>query len=200
MTFDLKNASSIERKNEYDRIAKELGGKQPHIEKELEYLPETLIDGEQVLTFISGYVNSKPAETKYYENKYWLIALTDKRVIFLYRGGLFSVQTRLTMIDLDKVVAISVVGDTDAKYGSMVIKDVVSVKRIDMVVNKAIFTFANKLRDAIEAKKNALQPKQTPALSGDDVVTKLEKLAAFLEKGIITQEEFAQEKLKLLAA
>jgi len=56
---------------------------------------------------------------------------------------------------------------------------------------------SNKVRDAIEARKSRNAPASQS--TGDDVVTKLEKLAALLEKGIINQEEFAQQKTKLLA-
>ena len=70
--FDFKNASKKELKNEYEKIAKEMGDDQFFTKKELNYLPEILMEGEQVLAFTSGLM----------DNNTWLISLTDKRIIF----------------------------------------------------------------------------------------------------------------------
>jgi hypothetical protein len=59
--------------------------------------------------------------------------------------------------------------------------------------------FTNRVRDAIEARKAASRRPPSAAEQGDDVIAKLERLAALLEKGVITQDEFAQQKKKLLA-
>ncbi len=55
MAFDFKHASEADRKKEYDRIAKEIGDDNFFTKKELNYLPEALADGEQVLAFTSGF-------------------------------------------------------------------------------------------------------------------------------------------------
>ncbi|MGH8273023.1 MAG: hypothetical protein ACRES9_02020 [Gammaproteobacteria bacterium] len=57
MTFDFKHASAAERKVEYKRIAKEIGDDQFFTKKELNYLPEILADGEQILAFSSGLMD-----------------------------------------------------------------------------------------------------------------------------------------------
>ena len=71
--FDFKNASKKERKKEYKRIAKEIGDDQFFTKKELKYLPEILMENEQVLAFSSGVMDGNT----------WLITLTNERVIFL---------------------------------------------------------------------------------------------------------------------
>ena len=183
MAFDFKNASQADRKREYDRIAKEFGDDQFFTKKELNHLPEVLSDGEQVLAFTSGLMDGNT----------WLVTLTDRRVIFLDKGMLYGLKQ--TAIDLDKVNSVS--GQTGIFFGKITIEDGASSRLIDNVWKKTVVAFTNKVRDAIEARKSRHVPPSQPA--GDDVITKLEKLAALLEKGIINQEEFAQQKAKILA-
>ncbi|MDR1850428.1 MAG: PH domain-containing protein [Zoogloeaceae bacterium] len=182
MAFDFKNASRDERKREYDRIAKEIGDDQFFTKKELNHLPEILSAGEQVLAFTSGLMDGNT----------WLITLTDKRIIFLDKGMIYGLKQ--TAIDLDKVNSVS--GETGIFFGKITISDGGASRVIDNVWKKTVVVFTNKVRDAIEARKSASQHVQP---TGDDVVTKLEKLAALLANGIINQEEFAQQKAKLLA-
>jgi hypothetical protein len=183
MAFDFKNASQADRKREYDRIAKELGDDQFFTKKELNHLPQVLSDGEQVLAFTSGLMDGNT----------WLVTLTDRRIIFLDKGMIYGLKQ--TAIDLDKVNSVS--GQTGIFFGKIAIEDGASSRLIDNVWKKTVVAFTNKVRDAIEARKS--RHASAPQLAGDDVVTKLEKLAALLEKGIINQAEFAQQKARLLA-
>ncbi len=54
MSFDFKNAKPAELKEQYDRIAQEMGDARFFTRKELNHLPEVLMEGEQVLAFSSG--------------------------------------------------------------------------------------------------------------------------------------------------
>lgn len=184
MPFDFKNASVAERKKEYDRIAREIGDDQFFTKKELNHLPEILSDGEQVLAFTSGLMDSNT----------WLITLTDRRIIFLDKGMIYGLKQ--TTIDLDKVNSVS--GQTGILFGKIIIEDGASSRKIENVWKKTVVAFTNKVRDAIEARKNA---SRQPVImqKEDDVVSKLEKLASLFEKGILTQEEFAAQKAKILA-
>ena len=184
MPFDFKNASQADRKKEYDRIAREVGDDQFFTKKELNHLPEVLSDDEQVLAFTSGLMGSNT----------WLITLTDRRIIFLDKGMIYGLKQ--TTIDLDKVNSVS--GQTGILFGKIIIEDGASSRVIENVWKKTVVAFTNKVRDAIEARKNSARPVAMQQ-NEDDVVTKLEKLAALLEKGILTQDEFAAQKLKLLA-
>lgn len=188
MAFDFKNASKSELKIEYSRIAKEIGDDQFFTKKELKHLPEILSDGEQVLAFTSGLMNGNT----------WLVTLTDRRIIFLDKGMIYGLKQ--TAIDLDKINSVS--GQTGILFGKIIIEDGASSRLINNVWKKTVVTFSNKVRDAIETRKLALRHGSAQQVTGggdDDVVTKLEKLAALLEKGIINQEEFAQQKTKILA-
>lgn len=183
MAFDFKNSSPTDRKKEYDRIARDIGDDQFFTKRELNHLPEILADGEQVLAFTSGLMDSNT----------WLITLTDRRIIFLDKGMIYGLKQ--TTIDLDKVNSVS--GQTGLLFGKIVIEDGASSRKIENVWKKTVVAFTNRVRDAIEARKNAAR--SVAPRGEDDVVSKLDKLAALLERGLLTQEEFAAQKAKLLA-
>jgi hypothetical protein len=100
-----------------------------------------------------------------------------------------------TTIDLDKVNAIT--GETRLLFGKIKIEDGARERLIDNVWKKTVVNFTNKARDAMEARKRPLYA-PAPANSGD-LVSKLERLAALKDKGILSQQEFEQQKAKLLA-
>lgn len=186
MPFDFKNAGPKDLKREYDRIAKEIGDDQFFTKKELNHLPKVLSDGEQVLAFTSGIMDGNT----------WLITLTDRRIIFLDKGMIYGLKQ--AAIDLDKVNAVS--GETGLMFGKIAIEDGASQRVITNVWKKTVVAFTNKVRDAIEARKQSLRPIAASVQPApDDIVAKLERLASLLEKGVLTQEEFVQQKARLLA-
>ena len=183
MTFNFKTASKSELKNEYNRIAKEIGDDQFFTKKELNYLPEILSDGEQILAFTSGLMDGNT----------WLLTLTDRRIIFLDKGIIYGLSQAI--IDLDKVNSISF--KTGLFFAEIVVTDGAVQRKIENVWKKTAKAFTNKVQAAIEARKQT-----KPNTSGKDLTTveQLEKLANLKEKGIITQEEFDKQKIILLAA
>jgi len=185
MTFDFKNASPADLRREYNRIAVEIGDDQFFTKKELNHLPEILSIGEQVLAFTSGLMDGNT----------WLITLTDKRIIFLDKGMIFGLKQ--TTVDLDKVNSVS--GQTGIFFGKIIIEDGASSREIGNVWKKTVVSFTNKVRDAIDARKSTSKHVYNSQIPGEDIVSKLERLAALFEKGVINQEEFAQQKAKLLA-
>lgn len=186
MGFDFKNASSAERKVECKRIAAEVGDDLFFTKKELEHLPEILLDGEYVISFTSGMMDGNT----------WLITLTDKRIIFLDKGMLYGLKQ--AVIDLDKVNAVSC--ETGLLLGSISIQDGATTRTIKNVQKKTVVNFTNKVRDALEARKRP-QPSH-PTLSNTaetiDVISQLERLASLKEKGVLSQDEFDQQKRKLI--
>jgi hypothetical protein len=186
MTFDFKNASPADLVHEYNRIAKEIGDEQFFTKKELKHLPQMLATGEQVLAFTSGYMGPNT----------WLITLTDRRIIFLDKGMIYGLKQ--ISIDLDKVRSIS--GNTGIFFGKIEIEDGGDSKReIQYVWKKTVVAFTNKVRDAMEARKHSFRASTPLVPEVDDAVTKLERLATLLDKGILSKEEFDQQKKKLLS-
>jgi len=185
MAFDFKNCSAEEREEECNRLAKEIGDDQAFTKKEMNHLPEILADGEQVLTFASGLMDGST----------WLITLTNKRIIFLDKGMFYGLKQ--VTIGLDKINAIS--GKTGLFLGEITIQDSESPKTISNLQKRVVVPFTNKVRDAMEQYKMA---KSSPAQHSedDDMISKLERLAVLKEKGILSQEEFDQQKSKILDA
>jgi len=182
MAFDFKNATKLEFNTECTRIAREIGDYQFFTKKELNYLPEILQDGEQILAFSSGLM----------DNNTWLITLTDKRIIFLDKGLIYGLKQ--TIIDLDKVNAVS--GSTGLIFGRISITDGAKERKISNVLKKTVKPFTNKVQEAIEHKKrSSISSNMTVDV---DPYEKLEKLSRLKDKGIITEGEFIKEKNKIL--
>lgn len=187
MAFDYKNASREQLKARYDTIAREMGDDQFFTRKELNHLPHVLHDDEEVLAFTSGMMN----------NNTWLITLTDKRIIFLDKGLIYGL--RQTAIDLDKVNAVS--GETGIMLGSISIQDGAGSYKIRNVWKKTVMRFTNRVQQAIDARKSPRQQPAAPAASADDeIILKLERLATLRERGVLTDEEFAAQKARILAS
>lgn len=184
MTFDFKNASKADLRAEYNRIAAEMGDDQFFTKKELNHLPEVLADGEQVIAFTSGLMDGNT----------WLITLTDRRIIFLDKGMIYGLKQ--SSISLDKVNAVS--GQTGLIFGSIMIEDGASQRKISNVWKKTVVKFVNKVRDALENRKQPANVHRN--VSENDVVSMLERLAALKANGILTETEFEQQKTKILAS
>ncbi|EOT7809311.1 PH domain-containing protein [Pseudomonas aeruginosa] len=182
MALDYKSAAPDALRTEYNRIAAEIGDDQFFTKKELNHLPEVLADGEQVLAFTSGIMDGNT----------WLITLTDRRVIFLDKGMLYGLKQ--ASIELDKINAVS--GKTGLLFGDILIQDGGGERKITNVWKKTVTAFTNKVRDAIHAKK---QPVMASASTNDDMISKLERLAALRDRGVLTPEEFAEQKVKILS-
>ena len=138
--FDFKNASEKELNKEYKKIADEMGDDQFFTKKELKYLPEILMENEQILAFSSGIMDGNT----------WLITLTDERVIFLDKGILYGLKQ--TTIDLDKINAIS--GSTGMLFGKISVNDGYKEREIENVWKKTVRIFTNKVQEAIDTKKS----------------------------------------------
>lgn len=172
-----------EMQDRFNHIAKETGDDQFFTKKELHYLPEVLRDGEEVLAFSSGLM----------EGNTWLIALTNKRVIFLDKGMIYGLKQ--AFIDLHRVNAIS--GSTGILLGTLTITDGATSRTVKNVPKQTVKPFTNKAHDAIEALRT---PKPTPDATAraESPADLLSKLANLRDQGILTDAEFALKKQEIL--
>jgi hypothetical protein len=183
--FDFKTASPAELKAEYNRIAKLTGDDQFFSRKELAHLPEVLATNEPVIAFCSGLMDGNT----------WLIALTDRRILFLDKGLLFGLKQ--VSIDLDKVNAVT--GSTRLVFGQVEIEDGARNRVIGNVQKRTVVPFTNLVRDAMEARKrSAATPPPLSAVPQDDTISRLERLGALKRDGILTEEEFLGQKARIL--
>ena len=186
--FDFKNASKEEFHKKCSEIGKGLGDDQFFVKKEFNYLQEILQDNEQILAFSSGFMDGNT----------WLISLTDRRIIFLDKGLIYGLKQDI--IPLNRVNAIS--GKTGMMFGNIQVTDGARTRIIKNVWKKTVITFTNKVQETLDAinKSPVLRSSentQQPATK-ENKYEELEKLAALKEKGLISEEEFNQEKKKLL--
>ena len=137
--FDFKNAPADELKVEFKRIAQESGDDRFGTKKELRYLPEILMDGEQVLAFASGTMDGNT----------WLIVLTERRVIFLDRGMLYGLKQAI--IPINKINGIS--GETGMMFGKISINDGAVARVIKNVPKKSVRQFTNRLQEVIDGAR-----------------------------------------------
>ena len=206
---ELLELSKSERRQIYEEIA-EAGGWDVDgtTGGELDHLPQAMAPDELLLSLASGYM----------DGNFWLIALTDRRVLFLDKRLLYGMEQHF--IDLDKINAVS--GETGWLFGSIQIQDGGTARVINNVRKKAVNPFVNKVSDALElrARRRMAPPGQALAgrvnpqdaaadewaesLEGGSaasarLIDDLERLAALRERGVISEAEFAAAKAQLLA-
>lgn len=146
--------------------------------KEIKYLPEILQPQEKILYITSGLMNGNT----------WLITCTCRRVIFLDKGMLYGLKQVET--PLDKINSIE--HKTGMLFGEISIWDGSGKMIIKNVVKHTVTPFVSALNKAIQNTKN------TSSADSGDIVAQLSGLAALVEKGILTQEEFQTRKTKIL--
>lgn len=100
--------------------------------KELHYLQYKLMEHEQVLVFCSGYMDGNNG----------LLVLTDKRIMFMFKGIL---SEKLTSIPLMKITSLS--GEQGMVLGKIVINDGSSSIKIRNVQKRAVGYFVKKYQE-----------------------------------------------------
>ena len=186
MSFNYKNASKQKLAIQYKKIADKIGDDQFFTKKELNYLPEILSNGEEIIAFTSGLMDGNT----------WLITLTDKRIIFLDKGMLYGLKQ--IIINLDKINSVS--GKTGILFGEIFIEDSAKERHIDNVLKRTVKPFTNLVMEAIENHRIKLHSPQNTQqkVTEEDPYERLEKLSGLKDKGIISKEEFNAAKQKLL--
>ncbi len=180
-----------------------------YTKKEVNYLPEIMMEGEYIRALTSGYFDKRTV----------LAVCTNRRILFLDKGMFFGLKQ--WQMALDRVQSID--GDYMIAFGSIRIWDGASAINMTMVLAKTIDPFIKEVRLAIDdfrrlTFQEVTQPVQDQAAYAHvqkahvqpanaagaapaqvDVATQLERLAGLKEAGHLTEEEFQKQKEKLLA-
>lgn len=94
--------------------------------------------------------------------------------------------------------------------GNIKIQDGGDERKVGSIQNKAVRPFVTRIQEAIEARKQMLHEQQARAIAAAsslsatstqapvDIASQLERLADLMDRGILTPEEFAEQKAKLL--
>lgn len=150
-------------------------------QKEIRALPKILDASESVKAVTSGLV----------ANSTWLAVCTERRLIFLNCNMFIGLQQ--VQMPLNRVQSI------DHEYtlviGSITVFDGINKFRLGLVLKESIMPFVK----VTEEMMNRVRMQAVPSQSGTpDVASQLAKLAELKEKGYLTEEEFQQQKKKLL--
>ena len=157
--------------------------------KEVTHLPEILADDENIRYLTSGLTNGTT----------WLIVCTQKRIILLDYGFLFGMKQ--SEMALENINSISY--QQGLLFGSIEIWHGGARMLIENCGKETVRPFVDAVNKAIKDLKNenvqsSVKQQESVQTNQDDIVSKLERLAALKEKGILTDEEFAAQKAKIL--
>lgn len=154
--------------------------------KERNYLHEVLSPGEVIRAMTSGMVDGST----------WLITITEKRVLFLDKGMLYGLKQLEILIPQISTVSHKV----GMMFGEIEITASGDSKKIEMIEKKDVPKVSNIISNLMRESKEEGNRANNAVTSGqDDVVSKLERLAALKEKGILDEDELKIQKLKILA-
>ena len=148
--------------------------------REFHYLPKILAEDEKLKAFASGLMNGKT----------WLIVATNRRIIFLDKGLIY----RLNQVEIPLTKINSISQKEGLFLGEINIWDGASNMEIRNVAKRYVANFVNAVNQAMEDlnKPNPVE------LSNNSVSDELMKLEELRERGILTDEEFSEQKQKLL--
>ena len=166
--------------NRIDGIQKFLG------RREIKELPSILWEDEVPERVITGT----------YNNGNGILVATDRRLMFVDKG-VFSFK--MEDFAYDKITSIE--SKTGMMFGGITIYASGNKEEIANVDKESTRSFADYLRAKISrpnAQSSVQQSSVETPTATVSVADELEKLAGLLERGILTQEEFSEQKSKLL--
>lgn len=182
--LNYKTATKEELKQEMKRLAAMVTDTPFGTKKEFFHLPEILNNGEQPLAIASGMM----------DNNTWLITLTNQRVIFLDKGMMYGVK----QIDVSLRNIVSVGGKTGIILGEIMISTSGQNYTVKNVMKASVIPFTNLINETKNGLNDEKKTSELPMPETSDFISKLERLASLKEKGILSEEEFQQQKQRIL--
>ena len=170
--------------------------------KELKVLSAHLEENEVVLALASGVMaQTETSNLLDIGTNTWLAVATDRRLLFL-DAAMMTSSVDTQSIRLDRVQAVS--SSQGFMFGKITVDLGARLLEIDNCMKKHVGIFASQANKAIEAREDSqAAPQQVVvqnAPSADATpIEKLKELGALKEAGIVSEEEFAEAKAKLLA-
>jgi hypothetical protein len=158
---------------------------------ERKMLYDILDDGEAIEGMLGGTFRQ---DTDRLHRHKGVVVATSKRVIFVDKGVFGS--SEVMMISYGSIE--SVTHSTGAFRAGIQIKGKgASSYRIEDIGQKAaVLPFVAKVQAHVEALANEREP--SPAVAVPSPVDEMERWAALMDRGILTEDEFAAKKKQLL--
>ena len=154
--------------------------------KEINYLPEIILPGETIHAMTSGLMDGNT----------WLFVVTDQRIIMLDKGMVYGLK-QLTL-PLTQIKSVS------HKSGLLLAKILIdtggktkTLENVDKHYAVGVVATINEL--LMQKTSGQTASVDEDHAHSDAMLAQLERLAALKEKGMLSDEEFAQAKAKLLA-
>lgn len=152
--------------------------------KEIKELPNILWQDENIENIVQGH----------YKDGNGILVATNKRLVFVNKGLLWG----LTVEDFAYDKISSTQYETGLLFGDLTIYTSGNKAVISQIDKKQARLFGDWLRNKLSSKTEKEQPaKEQPKNEiniNDDVVSKLERLAVLKSQGILTDEEFLEQK------
>ena len=150
--------------------------------KEINELPEILAENEKINNIIQGT----------YNNSQGILISTNRRLVFIDKGLLYGLKVE--DFALDKISSIQY--ETGLLLGKVKIHTSSNIASIENVVKSSARQFAESVRNLLSEPKEKQIVQQNN--SEPTVLDQIEKLAKMKDNGILTEEEFTEQKKKLL--
>lgn len=152
--------------------------------KERNYLHEVINPGETIHAMTSGLLAGNT----------WLVTITNKRVLFLDKGLIYGLKQM--EMPISQISAVS--HKTGIMFGKLEISTAGGTKEIGQIEKKDVPKIAQIISDLVNNYREA----KSSSVGGSDkidIVSQLERLSSLKNQGILTEEEFNQQKAKLLS-
>lgn len=149
--------------------------------KEIHALPEVLSENEKIVYLVEG--------RNKLTNHHIILVATDRRLIFVDKEFFYGLKVE--DFSYDKVSSIQY--EKGMMLASIDIHTSDNIVEIDNVGKYYAELFCEKVRDFMSRPKEFFQPVKEPT-----VLDQLEQLGRLKESGVLTEEEFLQQKAILL--
>ena len=168
-------------------VLKKIDGMNKWINRwEIKELPSILWEDELPEKLITGT----------YNNGWGILVATNRRLLFIDKG---VISLKVEDFPYDKITSIE--SKTGMVFGRLTIYASGNKEQLEYADKELLRGFADFLRAKISTQKPQSSP-STPSVKKPvmtmSVADELEKLAGLRDRGIITNEEFAAQKAKLL--
>lgn len=147
-------------------------------------LPRILWEDERIERMIDGA----------YHKAGGILIATNRRLLFVAKGLLGRFQTE----DFAYGRITSIYGDINLRFGTIVVLAAGNASHIEQVNKAKAEEFVRHVRARIAAlaeQPRAPTPPQVPSM---DTITQLERLSKLRDQGILSEDEFNQQKKKIL--
>jgi hypothetical protein len=157
--------------------------------REIRELPNILWEDEIIEKMIQGTYGSR--------SSIGVLVATNKRLCFVDKGLIYGV--RVEDFAYDQITSMEY--KTGLLLGEIIIYSAGNRTQIANCDKTQVQPFAEYVRARTSGRADhasVVQQDVSPAPGGDDAISRLERLAALKERGILTDEEFQSQKRKIL--